>query len=1001
MSPPSTQTGSIARQLLFAVFLLSGFTGLIYESIWSHYLKLFLGHAAYAQTLVLIIFMGGLALGSALAARYCGRLRNLLLGYALLEALIGVLALLFDRTYGAVTEFALTTAIPALGSLNVGSLALAQAFKWLLGALLILPQAVLLGMTFPLISAGIIRRFPARSGETLAMLYFTNSLGAALGVLVSGFVLIAALGLPGTIAVAGVLNLLLAVPVWLAVRARPEPPVQAASATPTSAQRSTLRWMLLVAGFTGAASFFYEIAWIRLLSLVLGSATHSFELMLSAFILGLGLGSMYVRRMLDRHPDPFRLLAKAMAATALAALVTVVAYNHTFDVMAVFMSMFTPTPQGFVGFNLASHGIAIAIMVPATFFAGMTLPIMTHILLRLGGGERAIGNVYAANTLGAIIGITAAVHVVMPVCGVKGLIVAGAAVHLALAFASLRRAAAAPAPRWLATAAATGAVMLITASLVRFDPLRMTSAVYRTGAASQDDGARVLYLRDGKTATISLLERDGQVSIATNGKPDALIKMSPGMASIDEVTMTLIGALPLMLHPQPQRIANIGIGAGMTSQVLLESPRVQHLDSIEIEARIVEAARIGFMPRVRRLFEDPRSRIVVEDAKTFFALEHARYDVIVSEPSNPWVSGVATLFSEEFYRRLVHHLNEGGLLVQWLQIYETDLPIVASVAQAMAPYFKDYALFHTDDGNVVIIACKDRMLPALGDAVFSEPDLAQSLARIGVTSLYDVEKRRLGNKRSLHPLFLSVGVPANSDFYPYVDLHASKARFTNQSAIELTQLNLLPVPVTQLLEAAASRHARPPAPTGPLVDFDRATHDAITLQAAVLNQALEAPVRSTRLAITANMQPQPGSCSTPAAQKAWRTAVKDIALETSQYLSAAELGALWQHMRAHTCYGALPAADRQFLALLEAVARRDRTAIIEIGSALLSANDPRPTEELAYILSATAATLLGEGHRTQAQQVLAVHFPAAMADGQYALALRMLVAMVLNAPSDG
>ena len=173
------------RRFLLAVFVVSGFTGLIYESIWSHYLKLFLGHAAYAQTLVLAIFMGGMALGSWAVAHYSLRIRQLLWGYVLVEGLIGILGILFHETFVAAVNFSFASVIPALsGAFSI------HAYKWSLAALLILPQSVLLGMTFPLISGGLIRRWPDQPGKTLATLYFTNSLGAAIGVLVSGFVLI-------------------------------------------------------------------------------------------------------------------------------------------------------------------------------------------------------------------------------------------------------------------------------------------------------------------------------------------------------------------------------------------------------------------------------------------------------------------------------------------------------------------------------------------------------------------------------------------------------------------------------------------------------------------------------------------------------------------------------------------------------------------------------------------------------------------------------------------
>src|SRR6476660_9318852 len=234
----------------FALFTVSGFAGLIYQSIWSHYLKLFLGHAAYAQTLVLAIFMGGMALGSWTVSRHTHRIGELMRGYAMAELGIGMLAFVFHRVFVASTGWAFDTVLPFLGGFGV------DLFKWTLASLLILPASVLLGTTFPLMSAGIMRAYPDVGGRTLAMLYFTNSFGAAFGVLASGFYLIARLGLPGTLLVAGAMNVALAISVWLLARSMPanglavtrgDSPARAASRIEIA--------VLLIAFFTGTASF--------------------------------------------------------------------------------------------------------------------------------------------------------------------------------------------------------------------------------------------------------------------------------------------------------------------------------------------------------------------------------------------------------------------------------------------------------------------------------------------------------------------------------------------------------------------------------------------------------------------------------------------------------------------------------------------------------------------------------------------------------------------------
>ena len=240
---PSTEAIEFRQWALLAAFTLSGFTGLIYESIWSHYLKLFLGHSAYAQTLVLAIFMGGMAIGAWLVGRRSSSWRNLLLAYALVEVLIGILGLVFHPTFDAFLSWSLGAAIP-----SIDSPALILAFKWTTGALLILPQSVLLGMTFPLISGGLIRLAPTRSGEFLALLYFTNCLGAATGVLVSGFYLIKTVGLPGTLLTAGLLNIFLAIAVWLLSRGSPAAPVPTRPPAARSPPAGSVTWLRFLLG---------------------------------------------------------------------------------------------------------------------------------------------------------------------------------------------------------------------------------------------------------------------------------------------------------------------------------------------------------------------------------------------------------------------------------------------------------------------------------------------------------------------------------------------------------------------------------------------------------------------------------------------------------------------------------------------------------------------------------------------------------------------------------
>jgi len=957
-------SGFVQRRFLLAVFLISGFTGLIYESIWSHYLKLFLGHAAYAQTLVLAIFMGGMALGSWAVARYSARLRHLLWSYVLVEGMIGLLGVIFHRTFVAASDFSFASVIP---SLPAGFAV--HAYKWSLAALLIFPQSVLLGMTFPLISGGLIRRWPDRPGETLATLYFTNSLGAAIGVLISGFVLIRAVGLPGTILTAGLLNVALALMVWSVVRRQPEPAPtpEAAPAAPDT----LARWFVIAAFLTGAASFMYELGWIRMLSLVLSSSTHSFELMLSAFIFGLAFGGLYVRSRIARIRDPATYLGGVMVVMGALAALSLPAYNETFDFMAWCLANFTRTESGYVAFNAVSQSIAALIMIPTTFCAGMTLPLLTRELMRRGTGERAIGTIYSVNTLGAIAGVLLTVHILMPLIGVKGVILGGAAIHMALGLSrilAVRR----QRPRTAAVAtAASIVVLLLTVFVVNLDPQRMASGVYRTGFATLPGGALVTYLRDGKTATISLVDRpDKVVVIATNGKPDAGVQMGHGPATIDETTTLLLAALPLSMHPSPKRVANIGFGSGLTAHALLGSGLVERLDTIEIEPFMVEAARKGFGPRIGNVFEDPRSHIVFEDAKTFFASAREPYDVIVSEPSNPWVSGVATLFSDEFYGRVTQHLRSDGYLVQWIQTYETNLGIVASVIKALAPHFGAYAIYNSNDSDILIIATRGTKLPIPDDRIFQSPLLRAELNRIGIQGIDDIRLRKIGDNLTLGPLLQSVSVPPNSDYFPFVDLNAPRLRFVGANASELPKLTVMSVPFLEFLAAgdAPRNPTIEPLASSTLVR-DSSVRTALAIRRAVLDgvlQGLDPSISSYAMLIDTNRE----GCTDTATQNAWKMAVRNISDRTAAYLSAAELQGIWNKITSSACYRAAAEEEKTWVDLFAAIALRNSSDIVRLGSSLLGSPARISEEDLAYLTTVTAAAYIRMDRIAQAHGLL-------------------------------
>ncbi|MGH8245029.1 MAG: spermidine synthase, partial [Gammaproteobacteria bacterium] len=482
------------------------------------------------------------------------------------------------------------------------------------------------------------------------------------------------------------------------------------------------------------------------------------------------------------------------------------------------MKALTRTDSGYLLFNLSSHLIALAVMLPATFLAGMTLPLFTTILLDRGYGEKSVGQVYAFNTLGAIAGTFIALFVLLPHWGIEdGMLIGGGLdVAVGIGFIALTTAGrdAGVLMRFRVAIASLLYIVLLSI-LFSPDPRQMASGVFRDARARMPDVNHVLAHYDGSTASVSVLHhtKDGVTSILTNGKPDAAAStVENGRQTGDEDTMVLLAALPLSINPSAGKIAVIGFGSGITTHTLLASPAVRRVDTIEIERFMYEGARF-FGGRSERAFNDPRSRVVFEDAKTYFHLNSQKYDIIISEPSNPWVSGISSLYSEEFYRMISRFLEPDGIFVQWIHVYESNTELLYSMLKALASNFHDFHVYGTSDADVLIMASPCCELPLPGKGLFDLLSMKRDLDRIKVRSEADLLLRFFADKGMLEPGMAESPVPVNSDYFPYVDLHAAKARFLDQPMPGLNQLREYPVPVLVHFRPAVFRWSGPPTPT--------------------------------------------------------------------------------------------------------------------------------------------------------------------------------------------
>jgi hypothetical protein len=494
--------------------------------------------------------------------------------------------------------------------------------------------------------------------------------------------------------------------------------------------------------------------------------------------------------------------------------------------------------------------------------------------------------------------------------------------------------------------------LVVVMATVQLDPRRLGSGVYRYRHAELNPETKVLFYRDGKTATIGLTAHGSEVTLATNGKPDATIEMDTARPPVlDEITMVMLGALPLAFNPDAHRVANIGLGAGLTTHTLLADEAIEHVDTVEIEAAVAVAAR-GFGDRVKRTFEDPRSALHVEDAKTFFSQQKNRYDVIVAEPSNPWVSGVASLFSDEFYRSIGQYLSDEGVFVQWLQLYEFNDDLASSVLKSLAGNFSDYAIFNTDNADVMIVAKRSGRLPDPDFRRLFVGPLAAELARVGIKGPDDLLVRKTGSKEILDAMLADSRVPPNSDYFPFLDLNAGKARYQASVATLFYSSSILPMPLLEMLGVAKVRFAG----VTPDESFwrTRLIGDARKRLAALRGDATGDALRGTADAKLANSLLLLRASCAQGFEQTWTDALHQVARETLPYLDADAAAELLKAAAPVACRDRYPAEVSSWLDLYGAVAARDGHRMAELGERLLAAQG---TNELRYF--ALSAAMLG------------------------------------------
>ena len=724
------------RSVFLILFAVSGAAALIYEVVWTRLLTLHLGHGLAAASAVLAAFMGGLAAGAGAAGRIGGRIEpaRALRVYAGLELAIAVLAILMP--------FFLTGLRPLLANAYAnGSGGAAFGFLRLATSMLLLTvPAACMGATFPIASRWMVRT-ASTAAQDAGALYAVNTLGAAAGAIGAGFFLIPTLGLSGSTFVGVALNAIAAAGAFAIARGAADVPALSATAKAGALRTSSQNprpWLAAAAlGASGFASLTLQVIWTRLLAQILGPTTYAFSAVVAIFIIGIAGGAAIASRLAGRVRP-----AVGLAVTLLLSAGLALAAASSVDWALLTMAEVVTQPEiQFSDVLRRQVLLVMALLLPMTLAFGAAFPFA--VAVGTGRDETVtenIGLIYAVNTIGAILGSLLAGFVLVPRVGLHDSIRLVAAVGVVSAVATLiaTRGADRRGGGRLAGFVLAGAVAVAIVYLPQWDRSLLSSGAYKYAPAvrgasleSALTAGELISYREGSTGTVAVRRLAGTISMAIDGKVDA---SNAG----DMLTQRLLAHVPLLLHPNPSTAAVLGLGSGVTLGSALKHP-LTSATVIEISREVVDASRF-FAAENYHALDDPRTRLIVGDGRTHLMLGNETFDMIVSEPSNPWMAGIASLFTREFFDSARDRLKPGGVLCQWAHTYDISNDDLKSIVATFLSVFPDGALWLVGDADVLLVGSTDPLDTRIAGiaAAMKRPGVADDLASVGVTGPFAV-----------------------------------------------------------------------------------------------------------------------------------------------------------------------------------------------------------------------------------------------------------------------
>ena len=788
----------LVRPRLFVLFyLLSGAAALLYEVAWLRLLTMTMGHTTGAVGAVLAAFMGGLAFGAWVAGRAASGLKpaRALRIYAALEAAIALCALAMPFAIGGLRPLLAWAYADGNGGALFGVTRLIASV-----AVIALPGAAM-GASFPVgvsvlsvVGArGAKGAIGAKGARDVAELYAANTIGAAIGAALTGFVLLPSLGLFGSTLFGVFLNIVAAAGALVLSRSlepadprEPTRPTARDPVNPLNRLNPVSPRIIAAIAVSGFTALVYEVVWTRVLAMTLGPTTYAFSAMLVAFIAGLAIGSALASASLRRIRNvPFWLgmsiivaAAASLAAAAFVDRLPIVIARTAGQADASFTSVFA-----------LDVGLAVALQLPMTIALGAALPFAVAMTSpRTGAAPRTAGLIYAANTAGAIAGALAGSFVLVPWLGLQHSLQLASGVAVVAGFVAAWRppSEAAASRRPAAVAAAALATLALAAFTPAWNHARLANGAYRLAPALAGgdietalQAGDLLYYREGAAATVSVRRLIGVTSLAIDGKVDA----SNGA---DMLTQKLLAHLPLLLHHDPRSIYIIGLGSGVTLAAALRHP-IDRAEVSEISPEVI-AASTYFSKENGGALHDRRTRVIVGDGRSHLLLSDDRYDVIVSEPSNPWMAGVSTLFTREFFETARAHLRPGGILCQWAHTYNISDADLRSIVATFVSAFPDASAWLVGASDLLLIG-PTSPLPALDAGIaegWGRPGVAADLAEVKAAEPFGVLTSFVAQGRELQEY--AAGAPVQRDDRLSLEYSAPRAIYGRYQSSNVDRL---------------------------------------------------------------------------------------------------------------------------------------------------------------------------------------------------------------------